>query len=91
MTDTLKSHDRNPEAEYTTATRHDFGVCERCANGEEPFDPKPDIEYWRAWKMNHESWAAWRDENPDFVKINKHLIGYPDVMRDIKTEATSDD
>lgn len=79
-----KRHDVDSEAEYTDETRHQFGVCEHCANGEQPFDPKPDIEYWRAWKMNHESWAQWREDNPDFVKGNAELIGHPKVMEEIR-------
>ncbi len=42
--------------------------CERCANDKEPFDPKPDTEEWNTWKLTHESWQQWRDENPEIVK-----------------------
>ena len=42
--------------------------CERCANGDEPFEPKADVEEWNNWKLTHESWAQWREENPDEVE-----------------------
>lgn len=41
--------------------RHAY-VCERCAAGEPPFEPKPDLQEWTDWKMTDESWAAWRAE-----------------------------
>jgi len=39
-------------------------MCERCCDGEEPFNPKPDTEEWKRHKLTHESWAEWRAENP---------------------------
>lgn len=78
--------DVNPEADWSKDNRHEFGVCERCAVGGEAFDPSPDTEYWRAWKMNHESWSQWRSEHPEFVEANKHLIGHDQVMREIQEE-----
>lgn len=41
--------------------------CERCDNGEPPFDPSPDRPEWIEWKLTHESWQRWRDENPSEV------------------------
>lgn len=82
-----RSHDRDPEAEWTDENRHDFGVCERCAEGLEPFAPSPDTEYWRAWKMNHESWADWRTEHPEFVAENAHLVGHEGVMQEMTEES----
>ena len=38
--------------------------CERCAEGKDPFQPKPDTQEWKNWKLTHESWAQWRRENP---------------------------
>jgi hypothetical protein len=78
-----RRHDVDPEADWTIENRHTFGVCERCATRQEPFDPTLDTEYWRAWKMNHESWRVWRDENPQFVKANGGLVGHVEVMREI--------
>lgn len=37
-----------------------LGKCERCQNGEGPFDPKPDTDLWMKHKLYHESWAEWR-------------------------------
>lgn len=36
--------------------------CERCAKGEDPFEPKPDIQAWIDWKETDPSWQQWRDE-----------------------------
>ena len=41
--------------------------CERCLNGEPPFDPTPDTREWVEWKLTDGSWGQWRDENPDAV------------------------
>jgi hypothetical protein len=44
--------------------RHGSGgfeqLCERCAAGSDPFEPRPDTPDWIAHKLTHESWAAWR-------------------------------
>lgn len=42
--------------------------CERCADGAEPFDAKPDVKEWTDHKMTCPTWQQWRDENPDAVK-----------------------
>ena len=39
------------------------GQCEKCENGLDSFDPKPDTEEWIQHKMTHESWKWWREEN----------------------------
>ena len=36
--------------------------CVRCADGDDPFDPTPDVVEWIEHKATHPSWAAWRDE-----------------------------
>jgi hypothetical protein len=41
--------------------------CERCCNGEQPFDMKPDHLQWVGWKLQHKSWQDWRDDNPEEV------------------------
>ena len=45
-----------------------YGLCERCAKNLEPFTPTPDVPEWIDWKLTHDSWAAWREENPDEVE-----------------------
>lgn len=42
--------------------------CERCTEGKEPFEAKPDKKEWIEHKLTHKSWQQWRDENPDEVK-----------------------
>lgn len=37
-------------------------VCDRCLNGEEPFDPKPETDEWINWIRDDESWSEWRKE-----------------------------
>jgi hypothetical protein len=53
---------------YSDDTEH--RRCERCNAGKEPFTPKPDIAEWINFKLTDESWAEWREENPDWVKAN---------------------
>ena len=43
-------------------------VCERCARGEAPFEPTPDVEEWVTWLLTDESWEKWRRENPERVR-----------------------
>jgi hypothetical protein len=38
--------------------------CERCCEGERPFQPKPDVPRWLHHKLTDETWQTWRDENP---------------------------
>lgn len=38
--------------------------CERCAKRRKPFLAKPDHPEWIEWKLTHDSWQQWRDENP---------------------------
>lgn len=38
------------------------GRCERCSEGKEPFEPKPDHPEWVQHKMTDPSWAKWREE-----------------------------
>jgi hypothetical protein len=42
--------------------------CERCAKGEAPFAPKPDVPRWVEWKLTDASWQRWRKENPESVE-----------------------
>lgn len=44
-------------------------VCIRCFNEEDPFEPKPDIDEWNKWKLTDKSWAKWREDNPQKVKL----------------------
>lgn len=39
-------------------------MCERCCDGDTPFDPKPDTPRWEAWMLSDESWERWRSEHP---------------------------
>jgi hypothetical protein len=43
-------------------------LCERCQHGLTEFDMKPDTKKWMQWKLSHESWQQWRDENPQEVE-----------------------
>lgn len=43
------------------------GRCERCNAGADPFTPTPDVREWIEWKLTHDSWREWRDENPEEV------------------------
>jgi hypothetical protein len=52
------------------AIENEHQQCKRCIDGEEPFEPKPDVDEWVKHKLTDKSWAEWRKENPDFVKEN---------------------
>jgi len=43
-------------------------LCKRCKDGKESFKPTPDTQEWINHILTHESWKAWRDENPNKVK-----------------------
>ena len=45
-----------------------MGLCPRCYRYKAPYDPKPDTKEWIQWKLTDESWAKWRENNPDKVK-----------------------
>lgn len=52
--------------------------CERCCEGEQPFNAKPDVSRWIRHKLTDATWQRWRDENPDDVaEYEKHLQGDP--------------
>ena len=42
-------------------------VCQRCKDGEESFDYKPETKEWVDYLLTHESWEEWRKNNPDEV------------------------
>lgn len=43
------------------------GLCQRCADGGEPYKPKPDVPRWLKHKLRDASWWRWRNEHPDEV------------------------
>jgi hypothetical protein len=48
--------------------------CQRCASGKKPFLAKPDHPEWIKWKLTHESWQEWRDENSaEVIKLQQQL------------------
>lgn len=51
-----------------------YPLCERCAAGEPPFDPKPDTAHWMIHKLLDDSWQQWRDENPDSVTAMREAL-----------------
>jgi len=61
---------------YFCCEHQDFPdqICERCANGKEPFEPSPDHPDWINHKLTDESWNQWREENPEEVKkLNERI------------------
>ncbi len=48
--------------------------CERCAEGEPPYEPTPDTLEWVAWKLTDESWGPWRDEHAAEVEAMKAVL-----------------
>jgi hypothetical protein len=49
-------------------------LCDRCYDGEPPFEPKPDVEEWIRHKLTDESWQRWRDENTEEVEKLKSIL-----------------
>lgn len=49
-------------------------LCLRCLRGNKPYQPKPDVPKWIKWKLDHESWQACRDENPEKVEEMKKIL-----------------
>lgn len=56
-------------------------LCRRCTDGKEPFKPKPDTREWIEWKLTHESWADWRDAEPDEVARLQAGLSSPALPR----------
>jgi hypothetical protein len=50
------------------------GKCKRCANGKEPFKPKPEHPTWMKHLLTHSTWEEWREENPKEVEKFKRLL-----------------
>jgi hypothetical protein len=46
-------------------------ACERCLEGQPPFEPTPDTAEWVHWKLTDPSWAGWRAEHPQVVAALK--------------------
>lgn len=65
--DHLYYHKFRGEENYT-----DF--CIRCIRHRMPYEPKPDILEWVAWKLYDESWKEWREENKEKVERLKIIL-----------------
>ena len=50
------------------------GQCERCAHGQPPCDPTPDVREWIEHQLTHGSWQQWREMEPDKVKAMKETL-----------------
>lgn len=60
--------------EHASAYR---GLCERCRNEQEPFDPKPDTRDWIEHKLSCPTWQRWRAENPKVVDEIRRQLAEP--------------
>ena len=55
-----------------------FQACERCQQGQAPFDPKPEHPEWITHVLTHDSWHQWRAKHPKKVKVFQAvLLGKP--------------
>jgi hypothetical protein len=50
---------------WISATDDDPQMCERCCDEEPPFEPTPDTAEWAEHVTTDDSWAQWREENPE--------------------------
>lgn len=57
-----------PDHQHMTEKHHQ--LCSRCLRGNDPFEPTPDTQEWINHKLTHESWAEWREQNPEWVAAN---------------------
>lgn len=61
---------------------HGNPICARCRQeNEELFEPTKDLREWVEWKLEDESWAPWRADNPEEVrsmKVGLDLGLYPE-------------
>lgn len=57
--------------EYDERDDKAIQLCPACRAGEKPYEPKPDTDEWVKWKLTHESWEQWRNENPELVTAMK--------------------
>jgi hypothetical protein len=62
---------------YVGVEGKDHQVCERCAKGADPFEPKPDVKPWLRHKLKDASWKQWRDENPKEVAEIERALKVP--------------
>lgn len=42
-------------------------TCDRCANGDPPYDPKVDTPDFPEWRMTGQGWKEWREAHPELV------------------------
>lgn len=55
------------------STDDDPQMCDRCCDGEPPYEPTPDTQEWVSHTLTDESWQQWRDENPATVASLSNL------------------
>lgn len=52
---------------------HIGDACEACRAGAERFPLKPDHPEWADWVLKDESWAKWREDNPERMAEFKRI------------------
>ncbi len=60
-------------------------VCERCARGQDPFEPKPDVPRWIRHKLNDPTWRRWREGNPSEVEAGELALRRRRVSKRVPT------
>ena len=59
-------------------SKHGGGsLCKRCETYKTPYQEKPDLLLWIAFKLFDPSWEKWRDENPATVALYQHRLETP--------------
>ena len=58
----------------------DAQVCRQCLDGKPAFEPKPDTREWLEWKLTDQSWAEWRDSDPEEVARIKATLAEPSAL-----------
>lgn len=49
-------------------------LCKRCDTYKPSYKPKLDAIEWIYWKLKDESWAKWRKDNADTVKLYEQRV-----------------
>lgn len=79
-TEQLSAQANDEEHECTMECEH-VEVCERCRDGKESFDMKPETEQWIKHILTDESWAEFRASEPKRVEEMKRQLDNKELIK----------
>ena len=85
----MHGEDEDSCALYFCEKHGGISRCDRCEDGKDPYEPKPDTQEWVDHKMTHHSWEKWRKGNghPEPDPVTTH----PDVCTFCESKVTLED